>query len=111
MKKINNLKGIHIGTIIKQIFSESSMTMQEFASKIRCDRTTVYDIFKRKSIDIERLILISQVLNFDFVNEIYYEEGISSEKSPKKFIALEIDNESFKILYLPDHIVNLINEL
>ena len=53
---------IHIGSIIKKKVEESKMSIAEFAEKIYCDRTTVYDLFKRSSIDIERLIRISKVL-------------------------------------------------
>jgi transcriptional regulator with XRE-family HTH domain len=111
MKKINPLKDIYIGAIIEQKFLENSMTTQEFAKKIRLDRTTVYDIFKRKSIDTERLILISQALNFDFINEVYFEKEALSKQLQKKYIALEIDDELFKKLNLPDEFLKLMQKL
>jgi hypothetical protein len=110
MKKINPLKNIYIGIIIEQKFLESAMTIQNFAKKIHLDRTTVYDIFKRKTIDTERLLLISQALNFDFINEVYFEKEILPEKPQKKFIALEIDEESFQKLNLPDDFLKFVQK-
>jgi predicted transcriptional regulator len=68
------MKDIHLGSLIRQKLSENSMSIQDFSDKINCHRTTVYDIFKRKSIDIEQLIRISKVLDFDFIHEIYFKD-------------------------------------
>ena len=84
------MKNIHIGSIIKQKLEENPMTIKEFSDRINCDRTTVYDIFKRKSIDVERLIKISQVLNFDFINEIYYKQSTPIVPTTI-YIAIEVD--------------------
>jgi len=62
------MKDIHIGPIIKQKFQDSSMMVEEFAEKINCERTTVYDIFRRKSVDSELLFKISEALNLNFYN-------------------------------------------
>jgi transcriptional regulator with XRE-family HTH domain len=104
------MKNIYIGNIIKQKLAESSMTVTEFADKINCDRTTVYDIFKRKSIDIEQLIKISQALNFDFINEIYLKQPakICPHPNDTVFIAIEIDKNTLRELDLPDSIIQLV---
>jgi transcriptional regulator with XRE-family HTH domain len=104
------MKNIHIGNIIKQKLVESSMSVKNFADKINCDRTTVYDIFKRKSIDVERLIKISQALEFDFINEIYLKQPakIPSGNTGKIFIAMEIDRNILHELNLPDSFVQFI---
>ena len=64
-------KEIHIGTVIKQRLGESRLTVSQFAELIHCDRTTVYDIFKRKSIDVDRLVHISRALDYNFLWEVY----------------------------------------
>jgi len=104
------MKDIYIGPIIKEKVLESSMTIQEFANKINCDRTTVYDIFKRKSIDTERLLRISQVLGFDFVNRVYHNQETLPQKSQTIFIAIEVDKEIFKNLNLPDNFTKFIKD-
>ena len=81
-----NLKNIHIGNIIEKKLTEKSMTIAEFAHSIDRERTTVYGIFKRKSIDIELLIKISKVLDYDFIHQVYFPDTY-----PKKQIIIEID--------------------
>ena len=41
-------------------------TISWFAKKLCCDRTNVYSIFKRQSIDTELLLRISEALHYDF---------------------------------------------
>ena len=60
-------KDVHIGKLIKLKLSESNLSIADFAEAIHKTRTTVYDIFNRKSIDIDLLVTISEVLQFDFI--------------------------------------------
>jgi hypothetical protein len=41
---------------------------------LNCERSTVYNIVKRKSIDIDRLIQISEILDYDFFHTYYVNE-------------------------------------
>ena len=97
----------HIGSIIEQKFRESSMTVQEFSNKINRERTTVYGIFKRETIDIETLIRISHALNFDFINEIYFNQKTVLQKPQTIFIAVEVDKNLLSKLDLPDNFIQL----
>lgn len=97
-----------MGPIIEQKFKESGMTIQQFADAINCDRTTVYDIFKRKSIDSEKLIRISQELNFDFVYEIYYKKESLIKAPEQKNITIAIDEEEWQKLNLHDYAIKII---
>ena len=99
---------ISLGARIKQKFLESSMSIQEFADKILCHRTTVYDIFKRKSFDTEQLSRISKALDYDFVNEIRDEHNTETQTPQKIFLAVEIDKEMLQKLNLPDTIIQLL---
>lgn len=47
------------------------MSYAEFARRLHIERTTVYSIVRSKSIDIERLIRISQILDYDFISLVY----------------------------------------
>lgn len=60
------MEQIHIGKIIKDTLKAQGRTVIWFASQINKERTNVYDIFKRPSIDVELLLLISQKLNVNF---------------------------------------------
>ncbi|MDL2241650.1 helix-turn-helix domain-containing protein [Bacteroidales bacterium OttesenSCG-928-L03] len=104
------MKDIHIGSIIKQKLRESELSPKEFAELINCDRTTVYDIFKRKSIDVERLIKISQVLNYNFIEEIYFKQNKVTILSQTVYLAFEIDKASLKNIKIQEHFIKLIKE-
>jgi len=81
-----DLSNVHIGKIIKEKLVEKSMTITAFAKSIDRERTTVYDIFERKSIDIELLIKISNVLEYDFIHHVYF-----PDTSRKAQIIIEVD--------------------
>lgn len=61
---------IHIGQIIETELHRQERSVTWFANKLYCDRTNVYSIFKRKSIDTELLLRISLILHHNFFN--YY---------------------------------------
>ena len=68
---------IHIGSIIKEIFDQQELSASLFAKQLCCDRTNVYSIFKRESIDTALLEKISIILNHDFFQ--YYSEYLKNE--------------------------------
>ncbi len=79
---------VFIGSIIEQKVKERKMSIAEFASRINRSRTTVYDIFSRKSIDIDLLLTISDALDYDFIAEIYLKTP--PKASNRCFIAVEV---------------------
>ena len=99
-----NIRDIHIGNIIKEKLTEKSMTVAEFAFMINRERTTARDILKRKSIDTELLIKISQILDYDFIRSVYYGEKIS----PVVFIAVKMEEDELKKLDLPEEFVRFV---
>jgi len=102
------MKNVHIGSIIEQKVKESSMTIKEFADKISCERSTVYDIYERKSIDSELLIRISEALNFDFYSETYLNKK-TTHFSKKVLIAFEIEEKNIANIDLPDGLRKLLS--
>ena len=94
MDFVENIPNIHIGSIIKGVFAEKTITKTEFANRINRSRTDVNDIFKRKSIDTELLVEISKVLEYDFIRKVYYEEYAS----PTIYIAFKIKEGEIKDL-------------
>jgi transcriptional regulator with XRE-family HTH domain len=87
MKYHNN---IYIGRLIKQKFEEKGIAMSQFADAILCSRSNIYNIFKAKSIDIDKLILISDVLDYPFLEEYML------QKSSNTQIVLEIEFKNGK---------------
>lgn len=65
---------IHIGKLIEEELRHQERTVSWFARKLFCDRTNVYDIFRRKSIDTELLMRISKILDYDFFH--HYTDNI-----------------------------------
>ena len=58
---------VHIGKLVKSVFDESGMTVSELARRLCCERTNVYSIFRRSSIDIELLARLSLILHHNFL--------------------------------------------
>jgi predicted transcriptional regulator len=104
MDFIENIREIHIGKIIERKLAEKSMTKTELADKISKERSTVYDIFDRKSVDTELLIDISKALDYDFIRNIYYGE----KTSPTIFVAVKMEEDELKNLHLPNEFVRLV---
>jgi signal-transduction protein with cAMP-binding, CBS, and nucleotidyltransferase domain len=69
---------LHIGNEIKTELYRQERTVSWFARKLCCDRTNVYSIFKRESIDTLLLQRISTVLNRNFF-ELYNQQFIQKE--------------------------------
>ena len=60
---------INIGQLIKDELERQERSVSWFARKLYCDRSNIYKIFKRTTIDTELLMRISVVLNRDFFSE------------------------------------------
>lgn len=61
---------MHVGNRIKEVLEEQGHNACWLASQIPCERSNVYNIFKRESIGIDLLFRISEVLGHDFFKEI-----------------------------------------
>jgi transcriptional regulator with XRE-family HTH domain len=97
---MNTMQNIHIGSIIEQKLNERSISIEHFADMINRHRTTVYSIFRRKSIDIELLIKISEALEYDFVHEVYFPENtVRNER--QIFIGMAITQDELDKMELP----------
>ena len=57
---------IHIGSLIEQELRRQERSVTWLAAELHCDRTNVYKVFKRKSIDTRLLMDISVILQHNF---------------------------------------------
>lgn len=64
---------VHIGKLIEEELRRQERSVTWFADKLCCERTNVYSIFKRQSIDTILLLRISLVLHRNFFS-VYLEE-------------------------------------
>ena len=73
---------LHIGSLIKAELERQERTVSWFARKLSCDRSNVYKLFKRSTVDTELLLRVSSVLNYNFF-EVYTDEanGIIGHRS------------------------------
>ena len=94
------MKNVHIGSIIRTKLEESQLSIAEFAERINRTRPTVYDIFNRKSIDTDLLIKISEVLGYNFLQEVYLEDiskkELSNGNSSRYIVVVEVNEQDLK---------------
>jgi len=69
---------MNIGEQIEAILRKQGKSAAWLATQIPCERTNVYNIFRRKSVDARLLMKISQILEYDFFKDL------SEEAFPKK---------------------------
>ena len=87
---------VHAGEKVKEYFETSGMSVTEFARRLNCHRQNVYDIFKRRVVDVELLQRISKVLEHDFVSDLYGAKG--STVTLKFSVTVEIaENGQYKV--------------
>lgn len=68
---------IHIGKVIEKVLRGQGKTVTWFARSLYCDRTNVYKIFQRESVDSEMLYRISKILSHDFFK--YYSKELEED--------------------------------
>ncbi len=66
---------VHIGKLIEEELRKQERSVTWFANKLCYERTNVYSIFKRQSIDTELLVRISRILNHNFLD--YYNKEMN----------------------------------
>ena len=91
---MSNSGNMHIGHLIKAVFDMSGMTVAEFARKIQCERTNVYKIFSRRSIDVELLVKISEILNHNFLADVMNHHGFETKTVNKLSLNITFDDIS-----------------
>lgn len=72
---------VNIGEEIKEELFRQERTISWLARKLHCDRSNIYSIFRRKSIDTDLLMRTSIILkrNFFILYMRYYEEAEEQE--------------------------------
>ena len=71
---------VHIGQLIEQELRRQRRSVSWFARELYCDRTNVYKLFRKESIDTLLLYRISMVLSHDFFK--YYTDELSGTRNP-----------------------------
>lgn len=105
-KTLHHMKNIHIGKLIKEKFEEKNLSKAEFARRINIHRSTVYLLFEQKSIDIELLLNISNVLEYNFIEEVYLKRHKPKDKNTV-IVGIEIDRAQLRKFDLPEEFIKL----
>lgn len=100
-KYIMAVLDLHIGQLIKTVFERSGMTVSDFARLLNCERTNIYTIFKRRTIDVELLINISKILKYNFFEDILKETDLNVKTTHDINIRLQ-DCPDEKIIILKE---------
>lgn len=74
----------HIGNFIENTIHNQGRSVTWFAEQLGCTRVTVYNIFRRASIETEMLYKISKILQYNFF-EKYSSDFKRSMAMRKKF--------------------------
>lgn len=81
----------HIGRVIRDELRARGMTCAEFARRLNVERTTVYGIFENETIDVYRLIKISEILGCDFFSHLNLVYSCDPSESPDSSVILNVN--------------------
>ena len=61
---------MHIGEKIKEVMTQQRVSVISMAKEIECERTNIYNIFERESINSGLLQKFCQILQYDFFKDL-----------------------------------------
>ena len=104
-----------IGQLIKARIDAQNLKVTEFAKMIGTERSNVYDIFERESIDTGLLKKIGHVLNYDFFQDLLEPETVKEivlrhSMTNKVYVELSLTEEEIKSLGIDDRLVVKLTE-
>ena len=76
------LSVMHIGKRIKEVLAEQGKTSLWLARQLSYNRTTMYKIYDKASLDTQILLRISRIMNYDFFQE--FSKELASINYPRK---------------------------
>ena len=83
---------VHIGKLVKSVFDESGMSVAELARRLHCERPNVYSIFNRHNMDVGLLIVLSKILNHNFLADIIRLYKLPDTPCSQLSINISLDN-------------------
>lgn len=68
------MNNVNIGELIHAEMVSQNRTVNWLAKEIYCEKSNVYKLFRRKSIDLAQVMRISEVLGHNFLRDCFTEE-------------------------------------
>ena len=68
------MNSVNIGELIHAEMVRQNRTVNWLAKEIYCEKSNVYKLFRRKSIDLAQVMRISEVLGHIFLRDCFTEE-------------------------------------
>ena len=68
------MNNVNIGELIHAEMVRQNRSVNWLAKEIYCEKSNVYKLFRRKSIDLAQLMRISEVLGHNFLRDCFTEE-------------------------------------
>jgi len=68
------MNSVNIGELIHAEMVRQNRTVNWLAKEIYCEKSNVYKLFRRKSIDLAQVMRISEVLGHNFLRDCFTEE-------------------------------------
>ena len=104
-----------IGEIIREHFEASNMEATQFAKAINRERSNVYNIFKRDTIDTGLLKKIGQVLRHDFFVDLLEPETkkmlmMKKGITKKVLFEFELSEDEIQFLNMEQKIIKILKE-
>lgn len=102
-----------IGQLIKERVTAQNWNITDFAKQIGVERSNVYNIFQRDSIDTLLLKKIGQVLKYDFFQDLLEpatikEIVLKSSVTQKVYVELNLTEEEIQRIGIKDKIVEIL---
>ena len=61
---------MHIGKKIRTVMRSQGRSVSWLAAQIPCDRSNIYNIYKRDTIDVKLLMRLSDILGHNFLQDL-----------------------------------------
>ena len=71
----------HIGNEIREVLKQQGRTVTWFAEQLNCNRTNIYNIFKKEDLDTQLLKRICSILDYNFFQEVCTEINTQVSKN------------------------------
>ena len=83
------------------------MTVTELAKQLSCERTNIYTIFRRRTVDVELLAKLSKVLHHNFLDDAMKLYGLTATYNPTLSLNFRLEDMSLEKI---EHLMKLLDE-